>query len=118
MVTLAQAQDGTSCASLQHYVDEHPRCGFFYDCSTLYCYSDSDVIYRNLSVHKCEDPVSVDVYVDVYDEDSNSFHGFIYSYNRSETVDFGQESFTGTLERNATYLGFMVSVCTTGCSYL
>ena len=49
--------------------------------------------------------------MDVYDEASNSFHEFVYSYNVSETVDFGQESFTGTLERNATHLGFMVSVC-------
>ena len=64
-------------------------------------------MYLEFFVQKCEDPVSVDVFVELTDEHN---HDFSYLYNQSETVDYGQESYTGILERNATHLGFMVSV--------
>ena len=113
-VTLAQAQDWTSCASLQHYVSEHPDCfveDFGEPCSGLYCYSENEYqyyTYLEFFVQKCEDPVTVEVYLDIFED--NDDHFFNYLYNQSETVDYGQGSYTGILERNATHLGFMVSV--------
>ena len=62
-------------------------------------------MYTAVFIQKCEDPVTVDVYV--FDDADVAFY---YSYNESETVDYGQDSYTGILERNATHLGFMVGV--------
>ena len=61
-------------------------------------------------VQRCEDPVTVDVLVELYDQDMDYYYEFFYLYNQSETVDIGQESYTGILERNATHLEFMVSI--------
>ena len=105
------AQDWTSCASLQHYVNEHPDCyvlEFGEPCSGLYCYGSDDT-YLDFFVQKCEDPVTVDVFVELTDEHTQYHHDFYYLFNQSETVDYGKESYTGILERNATHLGFMVS---------
>ena len=73
----------------------------------MYC---SDVsTFVSFIVQKCEDPVTVDVYFE-------GAHNFAYSYNQSEIVDNVVDNYTGILERNATHLGFMVSVYVTECS--
>ena len=67
-----------------------------------------DVFFR-----KCEDPVTVATFVELYNEYVDISHEFFYIYDQSETVSYHQMSYTGILERNATYLGFMVSVYVT-----
>ena len=114
-VTLAQAQDGASCPSLQHYVDEHlPYLHCYIEgngeqCLGLSCGNESIVI-MDFFVRSCEDPVTVNTQVELYDEYRDYAHEFYYIYGQSETVIYHQMSYTGILERNATYLGFMVSV--------
>ena len=117
LVTLAQAQDYTSCAPLQHYISEHGDCdeilsSFSGYCAGIVCYRESSDHYEHMHfvVQRCEDPVTVDVLVELYDQDMDYYYEFFYLYNQSETVDIGQESYTGILERNTTHLEFMVSI--------
>ena len=108
-VTLAQAQDWTSCTSLQHYVNEHPNCYIRNNsepCSGLNChYEDSDVTNITFYISKCEDPVTVNVYVELYNGEYAD-----YEYSQSETFHLRGYSFSAILERNATHLAFMVSL--------
>ena len=48
------------------------------------------------------------MFVELNDPHTHSHIDFYYRYNQSETVDYVQESYTGILERNATYLGLKV----------
>ena len=119
-VTLAQAQDGASCPSLQHYVDEQPyaNCDIKSNgelCLGMSCDNESIGLYTAFFVRRCEDPVTVKAYVELYDEYIDYTHEFYYIYDQSETVIYHQMSYTGILERNATYLGFMVSAYETEC---
>ena len=114
-VTLAQAQDWASCASLQQYVNEHPHCsipGNFFDvpCIELNChYNDSsessDVTKVDFYVSRCDDPVSVGVDIELSNGEYTSL-----GYTQSETFQFLDYSFSAILERNATHLAFMVSL--------
>ena len=110
-VTLAQAQDWASCGSLQQYVNEHPDCYILHNenepCSELDCDYDhiSDFAYLDFHVRRCADPVTVGVYVQLYDGEYTNV-----VYNQSETFQFLDYSFSAILERNATHLAFMVSL--------
>ena len=76
-------------------------------CSKLNCYyDDSDVVNMEFNVRKCEDPVTVDVDLSLY----NGYSYPYYEYNQSETFQFQNYSFSAILERNATHLAFMVSL--------
>ena len=111
LVTLAQAQDYTSCAFLHHYISEHPECEILdYGrlCSGVSCHGYA--INTDFIVRKCQDPITVDMFVEFYDEFRDFSREFYYIYDHSETVNYRQKSYTGILERNATHLGFMVSV--------
>jgi hypothetical protein len=50
----------------------------------------------------------VEVYLEIFED--NDYHTFYYLYNQSETVDYGHDYYTGILERNATHLGFMLTL--------
>ena len=111
-VILASAQDWDSCDSLQHYVDLHPNCSisnYGEPCSGLFCYDYvSFSYYYNFIVQKCEDPVTVDVFVYWNSHDNVSYYDYFdYLYNQSETVD-SNGSYTAIMERNASHLGFEV----------
>ena len=77
-------------------------------CSGLYCY-DRD-FYYDFTVQKCEDPVTVEVYYDIYRDGFYDY--FEYEYNQSETVDNDGDSglsyYTAIMDRNASHLGFEV----------
>ena len=111
-VTLAQAQDWASCGSLQQYVNEHPNCDILLlneqePCAELECdyFDTSDFAYLGFFLSRCEDPVTVGVYVELYNGEHTGL-----SYNQSETFHFEDYSFSAILERNATHLAFMVSL--------
>ena len=110
-ITLAQAHGWVSCTSLQHYVDEHPNCfingdtHYLQPCELNCHYEDSDVTNIDFYVSKCEDPVTVYVYLELYNGEYTN-----YWYNQSETFHFGGYSFNAILERNATHLAFMVGL--------
>ena len=70
-------------------------------------------MYLSVFVEECEDPASVLVHYDLYDEDS--FDEFQYVFNQSEIVDndgiysYGDSGrYTGIMARNASHLGFEV----------
>ena len=88
-------------------------------CAGLNCYSaiySGDSRYEEIStdleflVQKCEDPVTVYINVVVLNGERANNYYFGHLYNQSETVDSYPGSYTGILERNATHVGFMVSV--------
>ena len=70
-------------------------------------------MYLSVFVEECEDPASVLVHYDLYNEDS--FDEFQYVFNQSEIVDndgiysYGDSGrYTGIMARNASHLGFEV----------
>ena len=98
-----------SCDSLQHYEDTHPNCSAFtYTCSGVIC--DNNITYVHITVQKCEDPVTVDVFM--YSTKGGDFSYLSYSFNQSETVETYDEMdyFTAIMDRNASDLGFEVCV--------
>lgn len=98
-----QAQN--SCGSLQHYVDTHQGCHINRDsCSGLSCYDNITNI--SFIVQNCEDPVTVDVYVESNKGGDPAY--LSYQFNQSETVNTEFNSFTAIMDRNASHLGFMV----------
>lgn len=90
-----------SCNSLQHYKDTHPNC-VAYTCSELMC--NDNITRVDITVQKCEDPVTVDVFM------SSEGGDFAYLFDQSETVETydGSNSFTAIMDRNASDLGFEV----------
>ena len=139
IVTQAQSGAYSSCGSLQHYIDEHPRisCYIYGDpCSGMSCNSyglnGTHYVYVSFTVQKCEDPVTVYTYGDVGFNTGHYLY-FSYEFNKSETVDtygygydyyyeydYGYDhnlsSYTAILDRNASHLGFEVYTCT--CMYI
>ena len=110
--TLAQAQDWTSSASLQQYVNEHSHCSIpenFLNIELNCHYNDSsdssDVTKVDFYVGRCDEPVSVGVHIELYNGEYTDFE-----YTQSETFHFKDYSFSAILERNATHLAFMVSL--------
>ena len=61
-------------------------------------------------MQKCEDPVTVEVYYDIYTDGFYDY--FQYEYNQSEAVDNdvgrGLSTYTAIMDRNASHLGFEV----------
>ena len=93
-----------TCQSLIAASQAYPECEPFGNCTGLQCRLEDISGYASFVVHKCEDPVRVDLNIvgDTFD-----FH---QQFNRSETVD-NDMSLTVTVEmsRNYTHLDFMVN---------
>ena len=101
LVIFTQAQ---TCGPLQHYVDTHQSCHINGNsCSGLSCYDNSTDI--SFTVQKCEDPVTVDVYIM---ESSKKREPLSYQFKRSETMNTEFNTFTAIMDRNTSHLGFKV----------
>ena len=100
LVTQAQ----TSCGSLQHYVDTHQNFHISgHSCSGLSCHDNNTDI--SFTVQKCEDPVTVDVYIM---ESSKKRESLSYQFKQSETMITEFNTFTAIMDRNTSHLGFEV----------
>ena len=124
-VPIAHAQN-YSCESLEQYVDQHSdQDCYIYQyppCSGMSCSDQGGSTantYASIYIQRCEDPVTVYTYVDVYQ--NGHYHYYSYEFNQSETVDtYGYyydyddhgnhnlSSLTAILDRNASHLGFEV----------
>ena len=61
-------------------------------------------------ISNCEDPAYVEVNVDYTNEDLSDYHEFYYYFNQSETVNNEYGTYSAIVERNSSFLGFMVSI--------